>query len=124
MKIDEIYKIQKQLSSYHGSCLLQNIPELAGQELLAVLLGDAYEFYTVSQTRKKLLTLFSEQSISLQSAKFEEAMQRGDIVTGAQRTPENKRLELCREYNLYELLQVAFSPDDKYFHINPKRFKK
>lgn len=124
MKIDEIYRIQKQLAPYHGSCLLQNIPELAGQELLAVLLGDAYGFYTVSQTREALLDLLSVESIQLQSPRFAQAMHRGDIITGAQRTPENKRLELYDEYNLYGLLQIAFSPDDKYFHINPTRFRK
>lgn len=123
MDINQLYTIRDTIAPCHGGSLLKNIPELAGFDLLAIL-GPSYPKMTVSQTLTKLSDTLTAESVILQFGSFQAAMKKGTIMTWAQRTPENKRLELHEHYKLYELLQIAFSPSEYYFHIDPYAFKK
>lgn len=68
------------LSSYHGSLLLKNIPELTDKDLLAVL-GSSYDHLTVKETQQKLANILSAESVFLQFKKFQEEFRKGTIIT-------------------------------------------
>ncbi|MCX6823058.1 MAG: hypothetical protein NTX91_03595 [candidate division SR1 bacterium] len=122
MDITQIQSLQNQLAPYHGALLLANIAELEKNDLLAVL-GSGYEHLTVTKARKTLLDNLSAESIILQMGKFQAALKNKTITRGAGRLDENKRKELFKDYKLYELLELAFSPAIHYFTIPDEAFK-
>lgn len=80
MDINQLYTIRDTIAPCHGRSLLQNIPELAGFDLLAIL-GPSYPKMTVSQTLTKLSDTLTAESVILQFGRFQAAMKKGTIMT-------------------------------------------
>jgi len=121
MEITEIQSILKELSLHHGNTQLQGIPDIANQKL-AEILGNNYLDMTVKKAKEQLMHFFTNESLLLQEKKFEEACENHIIIKKNSKLEGNERLGLLKDYKLYELLQIAFSPKTHYFQIAPEAF--
>lgn len=117
---------KEELQAYHGATKLQNIPEFTSSELYQSLtMGISVSLdQTVSQVLARINDALSEKSIFSQLLRFQKARDDKLIDLWTQRLYENRRKELYKSYDLYELLQIAFSPSIYYFKIPSEAFKK